>query len=223
MALLTSTTSSTTVYNKDFVTSSVTKIYNGSTLFYTKQVTPRRFQLHIISCTSTSSSSADGSAAVEQAESSIETPKVPRSLISTLNVERALRGIPITDIDYYGVLGLTRRCSPKEVDVAYKSKVEQLLSRGLEEEELDKEMEVLKESYSVLSSDKERRLYDWSLVRSEEPDRYAWPSEVDRIKLSPEDPPPDEPEDVGPTKLVTYFFFGWFVIAFILSSVLNRS
>lgn len=41
------------------------------------------------------------------------------------------------------------------------------------------------ESYSVLSSVEERRLYDWSLTRSENPDTYVWPFEVD-ITQTPE-------------------------------------
>lgn len=45
------------------------------------------------------------------------------------------------------------------------------------------------ESYNILSSEEERRLYDWSLARSERPERYVWPFEVD-ITETPTQPPP---------------------------------
>ncbi|KAI8536096.1 hypothetical protein RHMOL_Rhmol10G0229500 [Rhododendron molle] len=118
-------------------------------------------------------SSSDGSASAEttvtqaeaESESPIELPKGPPSVISTLNVERALRGIPITDIDYYGSLGIQKGCSNDQVYAAYKNKVEELMNKGFDEEELSKKLEVLKESYAVLSNAQERRLYDWSLAR----------------------------------------------------------
>ncbi|GMI92617.1 NADH dehydrogenase-like complex U, CHLORORESPIRATORY REDUCTION L [Hibiscus trionum] len=180
-----------------------------------------------------------------ESEKSIdETPKGPPSLISALNVERALRGIPITDVDHYGRLGLQKGCSYEQVTVAYRNKVDQLLNQGLDEAELSNKMDLLKESYSILSSVEERssgsyfnklhralkifepplerRLYDWSLARSEKPDRYAWPFEED-ITLTPtEDPPPEEPEDVGPTRLVGYFMLGWLILSVVLSIALAR-
>lgn len=47
------------------------------------------------------------------------------------------------------------------------------------------------ESYSILSSVEERRMYDWSLARSENPERYAWPFEAD-ITQTPTQPPPPQ-------------------------------
>lgn len=90
------------------------------------------------------------------------------------------------------------------------------MNQGLEQEELTKKLDLLKvsitspkqqvhanclikcilfmfqESYSILSSVEERRLYDWSLARNENPDRYAWPFEVDITQTinSPDTPPP---------------------------------
>ncbi|XP_058187575.1 NAD(P)H-quinone oxidoreductase subunit U, chloroplastic [Rhododendron vialii] len=175
------------------------------------------------------SSSSDGSpsaeAAVTQAEaeseSPIELPKGPPSVISTLNVERALRGIPITDIDYYGSLGIQKGCSNDQVYAAYKNKVEELMNKGFDEEELSKKLEVLKESYAVLSNVQERRLYDWSLARKANQDKYLWPYEVDNSKKSSE-PIPEDPEDVVPTRLVGYFFLAWCLLAVVLSIGLNR-
>ncbi|KVI01473.1 NAD(P)H-quinone oxidoreductase subunit U, chloroplastic [Cynara cardunculus var. scolymus] len=157
-------------------------------------------------------------------ESQIEVPKEPSSLISALNVEKALRGIAITDADHYGILGLKKGCSYDQVKSAYDQKLEELMNQGLEQEELSKKLDLLKESYSILSSVQERRLYDWSLARNENPDRYAWPFEVDITQTpnSPDTPPPQEPEDVEPTRLVGYFFLTWIILSITLSVALNR-
>ncbi|XP_028089261.1 NAD(P)H-quinone oxidoreductase subunit U, chloroplastic isoform X2 [Camellia sinensis] len=127
----------------------------------------------------------------------------------------------ITDVDHYGRLGIQKSCPFDQVYVAYKNKVEALMNEGVDEEALNKKLELLKESYSVLSNAQERRLYDWSLARSEKPDTYIWPFEVDTTKKSTESPPPQEPEDERPTTLVGYFMLGWFILAFTLSIALN--
>ncbi|CAN1143743.1 NAD(P)H-quinone oxidoreductase subunit U, chloroplastic [Linum perenne] len=157
-------------------------------------------------------------------EGSIEAPQGPPSLISALNVERAFRGLPITEVDYYAALELRRGCSYDEVTNGYKKKVDELMNKGLDEEQLRIEMETLKESYSILSSVQERRLYDWSLARADNPPRYSWPSQADITQsASPETPPIlQEPEDVGPTRAVGYIFLGWFVLSAVLSVLLNR-
>ncbi|XP_074563645.1 NAD(P)H-quinone oxidoreductase subunit U, chloroplastic [Curcuma longa] len=155
-------------------------------------------------------------------ESPVETQKRPSSLISAANVQKALRGLAITDADHYGRLGIARKSSYGQVKVAYENKYEELMNKGLDEAEKMKELELLKESYDILSSEEERRLYDWSLVRSEKPDRYVWPFEVDRIKVSTELPPAQEPEDVVPTRLVGYFFLAWLILSVVLSVTINR-
>ncbi|GAB4836952.1 hypothetical protein Ancab_001864 [Ancistrocladus abbreviatus] len=155
-------------------------------------------------------------------ESPVQVPEGPPSLISPLNVEKALRGIAITDADHYGRLGLQRGCPYDQVLVAYKNKVGELMSQALEEQELNSQLDLLKESYTILSTVEERRLYDWSLARSETPERYTWPFEQDITQTPKEKPPPQEPEDEGPTRLVGYFMLGWLVIAFTLSIALNR-
>uniref|UniRef100_A0A0F7H179 Chaperone DnaJ-domain superfamily protein n=1 Tax=Francoa sonchifolia TaxID=23250 RepID=A0A0F7H179_9ROSI len=157
-----------------------------------------------------------------ETETSVEAPLLPSSLISSLNVERALRGIPITDVDHYGRLGIQRGCSYDEVTVAYKSKIEELKNQELDDEEINSNLEKLKESYSILSSEVERRLYDWSLARTELPDKYVWPFEVEKAKPWKYSSPPQEPEDEGPTRLVGYFMLVWLVISFVLSIALNR-
>lgn len=175
---------------------------------------PTKPPKYVIRCTATGNPSPE-------TETPVEVPKGPPSLISALNVERALRGIPITDVDHYGRLGIQKSCPFDQVYVAYKNKVEALMNEGVDEEALNKKLELLKESYSVLSNAQERRLYDWSLARSEKPDTYIWPFEVDTTKKSTESPPPQEPEDERPTTLVGYFMLGWFILAFTLSIALN--
>ncbi|XP_042395830.1 NAD(P)H-quinone oxidoreductase subunit U, chloroplastic-like [Zingiber officinale] len=152
----------------------------------------------------------------------VGTQKRSSSLISAANVQKAIRGLAITDADHYGRLGISRKSSYDQIKVAYENKCEELMNKGLDEAEKMEELELLKESYDILSSEEERRLYDWSLVRSEKPDRYVWPFEVDRIKLSTEPPPAQEPEDVGPTRLVGYFFLAWLILSVALSVTINR-
>ncbi|KAF8036106.1 hypothetical protein BT93_C1951 [Corymbia citriodora subsp. variegata] len=194
---------------------------NTALVFPTK---PRRSIL--IACTSGDNPSETNAATTttesDASESSIEAPELPPSLISALNVERALRGIAITDVDHYGRLGLSRKCPYDQVAAAYRKKVEEAKGEGLEEDEFNEKLEQLKESYRTLSSVEERRLYDWSLARSEKPDRYMWPFEADITQTPTGSPPPPEPEDEGPTRLVGYFMLGWLVLSFVLSIALNR-
>ncbi|KAL2545098.1 NAD(P)H-quinone oxidoreductase subunit U [Forsythia ovata] len=181
---------------------------------------PRRL---LISRSSAGDVSAESTTAAEpEWETPVEVPKGSASLISALNVEKAIRGIAITDADHYGRLGLQRECSYDQVTVQYKNKVAEVMNKGLSEEELSKELELLRESHSILSSVEERRLYDWSLARNEKPDRYMWPFEVDITQTPTEIPPPPEPEDVGPTRLVGYFMFSWLILSFALLIVFNR-
>eukprot|EP00262_Sarcandra_glabra_P012363 TRINITY_DN316_c0_g1_i2.p1 TRINITY_DN316_c0_g1~~TRINITY_DN316_c0_g1_i2.p1 ORF type:complete len:216 (-),score=28.07 TRINITY_DN316_c0_g1_i2:288-935(-) len=168
------------------------------------------------------SSDTSSETAVENpSETPVETSK-GFSLITASNVEKALRGIPITSADHYGRLGIQRGASYDQVNLSYKNKCEELMNQELNEEEASKELELLKESYAILSSEEERRLYDWSLARSAKPERYVWPFEVDITQTPTQPPPPQEPEDVGPTRLVGYFSLVWFILGCALSVTLNR-
>ncbi|XP_059454481.1 NAD(P)H-quinone oxidoreductase subunit U, chloroplastic [Corylus avellana] len=212
-----STTAALYISRKDFSTQTPINgaIPTNSIAFATKL---RRFHIR-----SSGELSADTSATeADSSENPIEALKEPPSLISALNVERALRGIPITDVDYYGRLGLQRGCSSEQVIVAYQRKVEEMRNQGLNEEELDNKLELLKESYIILSSEEERRMYDWSLARSQDVETYVWPFEVDKTKTPKESPPMQDPEDVGPTRLVGYFILGWLILSFIVSIALNQ-
>uniref|UniRef100_A0A1D1Z0M8 Chaperone protein DnaJ n=1 Tax=Anthurium amnicola TaxID=1678845 RepID=A0A1D1Z0M8_9ARAE len=152
----------------------------------------------------------------------VGTSKRSSSLISTDNIQKALRGIAITSVDHYERLGIARGTSYAEVTNAYKIACEELMSQDIDEDEISHKMDLLKESYAILSSEEERRLYDWSLARGEKPDRYVWPFEVDITQTPTQPPPPQEPEDVGPTRLVGYFFLAWIILSFALSVTLNR-
>ncbi|KAF7057639.1 hypothetical protein CFC21_064855 [Triticum aestivum] len=166
---------------------------------------------------------ADGypDAGTDVAGGAATSTRPPYSLISAANVQKAMRGLAITDADHYGRLGITRLASTDEVKAAYEKRCEQLNKQGLEEEEISKEHDLLKESFTILSTEEERRLYDWSLARNGQPERYVWPFEVDPMELAPD--PPKEPEDEFPTKLVGYFLLTWFIISVACSLILNRS
>ncbi|VVB16900.1 unnamed protein product [Arabis nemorensis] len=151
-----------------------------------------------------------------------EAPTDSPSLISALNVERALRGLPITDVDHYGRLGLSRNCSYDQVRIGYKERVKELKEQGLDEEQLKIKMDLIKDSYTILSTVEERRMYDWSLARSEKAERYIWPFEVDIMEPSREEPPPQEPEDVGPTRILGYFIGAWLILGVCLSVAFSR-
>ncbi|MED6115379.1 hypothetical protein PIB30_089901 [Stylosanthes scabra] len=239
MALSTTTAAAATVCirsnNIIIPTNQTQKTIIGFTL-----LKPRRCRCCIMRASS-NDVSADTSVSAtevdpETEESSIEVPKESPSLISALNVERALRGIrkwilannhkfrsaAITDADHYGRLGIPRDFPIDKVVVAYKKKVQELEGQGLEEEQLNKELELVKESFRILSSVDERRIYDWSLARAESTDTYIWPYEVDKTSLtSKEEPPAQEPENVEPTRLVGYFIVAWIVVSFVASIALN--
>ncbi|XP_014500168.1 NAD(P)H-quinone oxidoreductase subunit U, chloroplastic isoform X1 [Vigna radiata var. radiata] len=205
-----STTAPVCLPAKNIPTPQLQKLGFSSTLSFTVK---QRRSLRI------RSSSAETSDTGLDSESSIELPKEPYSLISALNVERILRGLPITDADHYGRLGVPRGCPFDMVGVAYKNKIQELKSQNLEEEELEKKLELLKESYIILSSEEERRIYDWSLARVNNTETFIWPFEVDitQTKIPDEDPPQLDTEDVRPTILVGYFTLGWLVLGAVVS------
>ncbi|KAL7187009.1 hypothetical protein ACSBR1_037139 [Camellia fascicularis] len=70
---------------------------------------PTKPPKYVIRCTATGNPSPE-------TETPVEVPKGPPPLISALNVERALRGIPITDVDHYGRLGIQKSCPFDQVN-----------------------------------------------------------------------------------------------------------
>lgn len=186
MATATPTTASTTCIRRQDISSPALigrrNCFDNFVNFPTKT---RRFVIR-------SSGDATAETTTAPTEAEIEVQKGLPSLISALNLEKAIRGIPITEIDYYGVLGLQQGCSYDSVTVAYKNKLEELMNKGSDQDEISKDLELLKEAYTILSSEEERRLYDWSIARSGNPDKYTWPYEVDitQASTSTDIPPP---------------------------------
>ncbi|XP_073128115.1 NAD(P)H-quinone oxidoreductase subunit U, chloroplastic [Henckelia pumila] len=167
-------------------------------------------------------SGGESSSSTGVEEVPIKPKGAPPSLISAVNVEKALRGIAITDEDHYGRLGVERGCSSDEVRIAYQNKVLEYLEKN--QQQSDDGLELLKESYGILCTDEERRLYDWSLARKKEDMRYMWPFEVDKIRplvSSDNAPPLQPPEDHHPTKWLAYFLAAWFFLSIILFILFN--
>lgn len=146
----------------------------------------------------------------------------PASLISYANIQKSLSGEALLTPDYYATLGLAPSASYQEVATAFRRKCESILQQGLNEEEIRNELRILKVSYDILSSEEERRLYDWSLFHSQSPGGiYRWPYEADITQSTCAPGPPKEPEDEEGIRRVGYFFLGWFVLAFILNLLLR--
>ncbi|KAM7510751.1 hypothetical protein LguiB_009626 [Lonicera macranthoides] len=144
---------------------------------------------------------------------------VLKTNIQKIHAKQTLKG----GQNRYGVLSRARWLSDNSVKILYQKKGRQVGEGEEENEELSKKLELLKESHSILTTVEDRRLYDWSLARNGNPDIYVWPFEVDITQTqSPETPPPAEPEDEEPTKLLGYFMLAWLVLGFTLSIVLNR-
>ncbi|KAJ4830839.1 hypothetical protein Tsubulata_028528, partial [Turnera subulata] len=199
---LSSTTPTVYISRQSFLipTTRNSSIFSTQVTFASKPLPRFRLRNSAADASPETTTEEEASTEVEESQSYIEVPTGTPSLISALNVERALRGIPITDADYYGILGLQKKCTSDQVlnislglfccvTAAYKDKVDQLMNQGLEQEEVEKKMELLKEAYTILSSEDEKRMYDWSLSRNAKPDTYTWPFEVEEVR-SPRTPPP---------------------------------
>lgn len=143
-AAVPSTTSTTAVHirRSNFLspTSKTTAIFFN---YITSLPKPLKFSIRNSNDSSAETVTTD-TASEPEPESSLKASDGSSSLISALNVERALRGIPITDVNHYGRLGLRRGCPYDQVPIAYNIKVEELKSQGLEEEELNQKLELLK-------------------------------------------------------------------------------
>eukprot|EP00250_Pteridium_aquilinum_P006627 c16505_g1_i1 orf=81-746(+) len=141
------------------------------------------------------------------------------SLISYANIQRALRGEALSTPDHYGMLGLAPSAPYEEVEIAFRKRCEAVLQQqGLSEDEIRNRLRALKVAYDVLSSEEERRLYDWSLFHSKSPGGiYRWPYESDITQSACAPGPPKEPKDEEGIRKVGYFFLGWFVLSVFLN------
>ncbi|KAG8093246.1 hypothetical protein GUJ93_ZPchr0012g19921 [Zizania palustris] len=86
----------------------------------------------------------DTEAGTDVAGGAATSTRPPYSLISAANVQKAMRGLAITESDHYGRLGITRSASTDEVKAAYERKCEELNKKGLEEDEINNEHDLLK-------------------------------------------------------------------------------
>ncbi|KAI5061534.1 hypothetical protein GOP47_0024039 [Adiantum capillus-veneris] len=155
--------------------------------------------------------------------SALDTPST--SLITYANIQKAFKGEALTTADHYGVLGLAPAASYQEVEIAFRRRCESVLQQGLSEEEARKRLIALKGSYDVLSSEEERRLYDWSLLQQGKSatDAYSWPFEAD-ITQSECDPfPPPRPVDEEAIRRVRNLFLGWLALSVVLNLFLKRN
>lgn len=144
------------------------------------------------------------------------------SLLTLSNINKALCGEDLITPDHYATLGLPRGASYEEVRRAFRERFERVVQQGTDEDAIREKLRILKDSYEVLSSEEQRRLYDWSLLHSESLDgKYRWPYEADITQRTSGPGPPKAPEDEEAIRRVGYFFLGWFILSCILSLVLK--
>lgn len=152
--------------------------------------------------------------------SALDSPSA--SLINYANIQKAFLGEALLTPDHYGMLGITPLASYEEVETAFRKRREIVLQQGLSEEEIRIRLRALKVSYDILSSEEERRLYDWSLYHSQSPEgTYIWPYEADITQSVCAPGPEQEPKDEEGIRKVGYFFIGWFVLSIFLNIVLR--
>eukprot|EP00897_Mesotaenium_endlicherianum_P006594 jgi/Mesen1/5963/ME000301S05091 len=129
-------------------------------------------------------------------------------------------------IDHYGRLGLSKEATNADIVAAFESKSREVAAeQGLEEETARQRISLLQQSLDVLTSEEDRRYYDWSIVRSDgKQGRYVWPYEADytqRYVPSSDLPTPMVAEDEEGTRKLGYFLLGWFVLSVVLSCTLH--
>ncbi|XP_057860502.1 NAD(P)H-quinone oxidoreductase subunit U, chloroplastic isoform X2 [Cryptomeria japonica] len=178
---------------------SIVAKFNHTQLRTTKCLSARRRQRLSVSNTveNIPESSSSSEVADKDSSSSVLTPRSFTSLITSSNIRKALEGIECVSVDHYARLGIPRGCSFAEVREAFRRKCEDLTQQELDEEKVQSKIQDLKESYEILSSEEERRFYDWSLARVENQERYVWPYEVDITQRSSEPGPTQATSDIS--------------------------
>ncbi|KAH7447977.1 hypothetical protein KP509_01G130500 [Ceratopteris richardii] len=152
--------------------------------------------------------------------SALETPSY--SLISYANIQKAFKGEALSTPDHYAILGLAPGATYQEVETAFRLSCEALLQQGLEEEEIQKRLQILRDSHDILSSEKERRLYDWSLLQLSNSDGvYAWPYEADITQSECDSGPGMPPVDEEGVRKVQNFFLGWLALSVVLNLLIR--
>ncbi|XP_073394075.1 NAD(P)H-quinone oxidoreductase subunit U, chloroplastic isoform X2 [Physcomitrium patens] len=110
------------------------------------------------------------------------TPTAPpsKSLINEENILSAISGRNIIVEDHYGRLRVNPEASSSEIVKAYQERCAEVRQQNLGESEAQEILNKLKDSVDLLTSEEERRLYDWCLLRkATHTVDYAWPYEAD--------------------------------------------
>ncbi|CAK9208418.1 unnamed protein product [Sphagnum troendelagicum] len=145
------------------------------------------------------------------------------SLLSPLNIARALAGEGISLVDHYGRLQVSPEASSGEIFQAYRKRRSEITAQSLEESVIQKQLRDLQDSADMLTSEEERRMYDWSLLRLQNPGvEYIWPFEADITQRLSDSPPNKTVEDDEGNRNVAIFFLGWFILSCVLNIVLPR-
>ncbi|XP_024524124.1 NAD(P)H-quinone oxidoreductase subunit U, chloroplastic-like [Selaginella moellendorffii] len=173
---------------------------------------------------------SDASEAIERApvDKSLAAPP-PRTkdpLLTMTNFKKVLASKgPITDVDHYARLQVPWQAPTSQIAAAFKERVDEVMALkedGWSDDAIRDQLQQLQQSFDVLTSERQRRLYDWSILQEKNKNkRYVWPYEADITqKYSLPDPPVDE-EDMDAIRKVGYFFLGWFVLSIFLGVFLH--
>lgn len=119
-------------------------------------------------------------------------------------------------VDHYGRLGVAREASAGEIRRTYRKLLVETEGKDIPGEEKDAIVRGLRESYELLTSVEERRLYDWSLDRSVN-DVYVWPHESDVTQRDYAPATYTNEADAEGNKTHAYFYLGWFALSVILN------
>ncbi|KAG0580452.1 hypothetical protein M758_4G176700 [Ceratodon purpureus] len=150
-------------------------------------------------------------------------PAGPKSIINEETILSAISGDNIVLEDHYGRLRLNPDASTSEIVKAFQERCEEVKQQLLGESETEELINKLKDSVELLTSEEERRMYDWCLLRkATHTVDYAWPYEADLTQRL-EDPTSlvPEKEDDGGNRNVALFFAGWFVLSCALNILIG--
>ncbi|KAL3696529.1 hypothetical protein R1sor_010605 [Riccia sorocarpa] len=158
------------------------------------------------------------------APSSQESPST--SLVSRAPQLDTLEGTAeIVKVNHYAILGVPVGASTSQIRQAFKARCEKVMETKDQDEETSKaELRSLQIAFEVLTSEEERRVYDWALERYENREgTYIWPYETDVTqRYNPKEiPPVMRSFDEEGNKKVANFLLGWLVIAFLMSATMK--
>eukprot|EP00475_Leptophrys_vorax_P041732 TRINITY_DN78778_c0_g1_i1.p1 TRINITY_DN78778_c0_g1~~TRINITY_DN78778_c0_g1_i1.p1 ORF type:complete len:214 (+),score=13.78 TRINITY_DN78778_c0_g1_i1:48-644(+) len=132
-------------------------------------------------------------------------------------------------VDHYKRLGVSRNATNAEIFRAFEARCEELTSNpNLDEDAARQQLLSLETSLDVLTSEEERRLYDWAIIRAEQGTAadYVWPFETDVTQKTVTEgignpPRPMAPEDTEGIEKLGTFLLVWLIASAVLSCTLN--